>query len=60
MKLPEKPSSGILSAAVMLSGIPTDMISKFSKILGIFSSIIQDLCLYLFICIISIQLFQTL
>jgi len=58
VKAAEGQPGGMLSTAIMLSGLPKEKITSLVQIWSSITSVGQDLCLYLFIFLLSFRFFQ--
>ena len=53
-------SGNLLNTALMLSGLPQDKLSRFTKMIWTAKSLFQDLCVYLFASLICHQVYTLL
>ncbi len=53
----QKQTSSLFNTALMLSGLPQHKLSQFTKIIWTVKTLLQDLCVYLFACLICYQIY---
>lgn len=53
----QKPNN-MINTVLMLSGLPPDKLSQLTRLVRKFQSCFQDLCVYLFVCVICCEVFK--
>lgn len=53
-----KQPGSVVTAVLMLSGLPKDKFAQLTKTVQGLQAFFQDLCVYLFVCITSFKVFE--
>lgn len=54
-----KQPGSVVMAVLMLSGLPKEKLAQLTRTVQGLQAFFQDLCVYLFVCIVCFQVFQT-
>ncbi|XP_057377252.1 uncharacterized protein LOC130698591 [Daphnia carinata] len=53
----QKPSNNVFNTVLMLSGLPQNKLSQLTRVMQTIQMLMQDLCVYLFACFVSFQIY---